>query len=53
MNLGPDLFDQIKLHFYRLVRDMLFDDVNITHTKLKDNAAVIGAASLLLEKDER
>lgn len=53
MNLGPYLFDQIKLHFYRLVRDMLFDDVTITHSKLRDHAAVIGAASLLLEKDER
>ena len=52
-NLGDYLFDQIKLHFYRLIRDMLFDDVTITHSKLRDHAAVIGAASLLLEKDER
>lgn len=53
MNLGDYLFDQIKLHFHRLARDMLFDDVTITHSKLRDNAGVIGAASLLLEKDER
>jgi glucokinase len=53
MNLGPYFFDQIKMQFYRLVRDMLFDDINIVHSKLKDNAAVIGAASLLLENEER
>lgn len=52
MNLGEYLFDQIKLHFYRLARDMLFDDVIITHSKLREEAGVIGAASLLLEKDE-
>ena len=52
MNLGPYLFDQIKLHFYRLARDMLFDDVTIAHSILQEHAAVIGAASLLLEKDE-
>jgi glucokinase len=52
MNLGEYLFDQIKLHFYRLARDMLFDDVIITRSKLKEEAGVIGAASLLLEKDE-
>jgi hypothetical protein len=53
MNLGEHLFDQIKLHFHRLARDMLFDDVIITHSKLRGDAGVIGAASLLMEKDER
>jgi glucokinase len=53
MNLGSYLFDQIKLHFYRLARDMLFDDVTITLSKLGDEAGVLGAASLLMEKDER
>jgi glucokinase len=52
MNLGDYLFDQIKLHFYRLAGDMLFDDVIIAHSKLSDKAGVIGAASLVLEKDE-
>jgi glucokinase len=51
MNLGDYLFDQIKLHFHRLARDMLFDDVTILHSKLKEDAGVIGAASLLLEEE--
>ena len=49
MNLGDYLFNQIKLHFYRLARDMLYDDVPIIHSKLDEDAGIIGAASLLLE----
>lgn len=49
INLGSYLFDQIKSHFYRLARDMIFDDVAIKHSELCENAGIIGAASLLSE----
>ncbi len=49
INLGSYLFDRIKSHFYRLARDMIFDDVAIKHSELCENAGIIGAASLLSE----
>jgi glucokinase len=50
INLGDYLFEQIKSHFYRLARDMIFDDISIKHSELCENAGIIGAASLLLEE---
>jgi len=49
MNLGNYFFDQIKFHFYNYARDMLYDDVHFTLSKLKEDAGIIGAASLVLE----
>lgn len=49
INLGSYLFGRIKSHFYRLARDMIFDDVAVKHSELCENAGIIGAASLLSE----
>lgn len=50
MNLGDYFFEQIKYHFYTLAHEMIFDDVHMVLSKLKEDAGVIGAASLLLEE---
>ncbi|KPJ88497.1 MAG: hypothetical protein AMS17_05210 [Spirochaetes bacterium DG_61] len=49
MNLGSYFFEQIKFHFYNYAQDMLFDDVYFNLSKLKEDAGIIGAASLILE----
>jgi len=49
MNLGDYFFKQIKLHFYTYAQDMLFDDVHFVLSTLKEDAGIIGAASLILE----
>jgi len=49
MNLGSYFFKQIKLHFYTYAHDMLFDDVHFALSTLKEDAGIIGAASLILE----
>jgi glucokinase len=49
MNLGNYFFEQIKHHFYTLANGMMYDEVGIVPSKLKEDAGVIGAASLLLE----
>lgn len=49
MNLGDYFFDQIKYHFYNLAQDMIFDDISIVLSKLKEDAGLIGAASLVIE----
>ncbi len=49
MNWGPLYFDRIKEKFYTLVRDMLFDPIEIALAKTGPDAGLIGAASLLLE----
>jgi glucokinase len=50
MNLGGYFLTQIKFHFYNLTKDMLYDDVQFRLSKLEDDAGIIGAASLILEK---
>jgi glucokinase len=50
MNLGSYFFEQIKLYFYTYAQDMLFDDVHFVLSTLKEDAGIIGAASLILEK---
>ena len=49
MNWGPLYFDRIKEKFYTLVRDMLYDPIEIALAKTGPDAGLIGAASLLLE----
>ncbi|KPJ86236.1 MAG: hypothetical protein AMS17_13390 [Spirochaetes bacterium DG_61] len=49
MYLGKYFFDQIKYHFYSYAQDMLFDDVHFNLSKLREDAGIIGAASLILE----
>ena len=50
MNLGDYFFEQIKKNFYTLADGMMFDEVKISVSKLKEDAGIIGAASLLLEE---
>jgi len=49
MNWGPLYLDRIKEKFYTLVRDMLYDPIEIALAKTGPDAGLIGAASLLLE----
>ncbi|PIE35676.1 hypothetical protein CSA56_03220 [candidate division KSB3 bacterium] len=49
MKLGDKFFANIQKCFYELVRDMLYDDIQITRSHLEEDAGVIGAAALLLE----
>jgi glucokinase len=48
-NWGDFYLDQIKSTFQRLVRDMMFDPVEIVISKMDADAGVIGAAALTLE----
>ncbi len=50
MYWGDLYFKRIKEKFYTLARDMLYDKIDISLTKLGGDAGLIGAAALLLEK---
>ena len=49
MKLGDEFFEKMRARFYELVREMLFDDIQIAVSHLEEDAGVIGAAALLLE----
>jgi glucokinase len=49
MKLGDEFFESVQKQFYTLVRDMLFDEIQITVSNLEEDAGVIGAAAMLLE----
>ncbi|NSW94450.1 MAG: ROK family protein [Bacteroidales bacterium] len=49
MNLGDYYFNRIRLKFYELARDMLYDPVQIVKSEAGEDAGLIGAAALLLE----
>jgi len=49
MSWGDFYLDTIKSIFYGLARDMIFDPIEITVSKIGADAGVIGAASLALE----
>lgn len=49
MNLGDYYFNRIKMKFYELARDMLYDPVEIVKSEAGEDAGLIGAAALLLE----
>ena len=48
-NWGDFYLDKIKSTFYSLVRDMMFDPVEIVISTMGSDAGVIGAAALSLE----
>jgi len=48
-NWGEFYLDKIKETFYKLVRDMMFDPIEIKLSKISGDAGVIGAAGLTLE----
>ena len=50
MNLGEKLLSKIRTRFQELVKDMLFDELEITSSQLGDDAGLIGAAALVLEQ---
>ncbi len=49
MNWGDVYFDRIKKKFYSLVKEMLYDPIQIMKSEFVSDAGLIGAASLLLE----
>ena len=50
MSWGPLYLERIRQKFTGLVREMLFDPVQIVPSKLGQDAGIIGAAALLLEQ---
>ncbi len=50
MNLGPAYLDEIQRTFYSLVKDMMYDRMEIIPAELGSNSGLIGAAALLLEQ---
>jgi len=50
MSWGSIYLERIRKKFGELVREMLFDPVQIVPSKLEQDAGIIGAAALLLEK---
>lgn len=46
---GEDYLNRIKQKFHGLVRDMIFDKIEIVESEAKCDAGLIGAAALLLE----
>ena len=50
MNLGDILLSKIRVRFQELVKDMLFDELEIAPSILGDDAGLIGAAALVLEQ---
>ena len=48
-NWGEFYLNKIKSTFYDLARDMIFDPIEITISKIIGDAGVIGAAALTLE----
>jgi glucokinase len=51
MSWGPPYLERIRRKFTELVREMLFDPVEIVPSKLGQDAGIIGAAALLLEQE--
>ena len=49
MNLGEFYFNRIKVKFYELARDMIYDPIAIVKSEAEDDAGLVGAAALLLE----
>ncbi len=50
MNLGPAYQDEIQRTFYSLVKNMMYDRMEIIPAELGSNSGLIGAAALLLEQ---
>jgi hypothetical protein len=50
MSWGDLYWERIGHKFNELVREMLFDPIQIVPSKLEYDAGIIGAATLLLEK---
>jgi glucokinase len=50
MNWGSFYLDQIKETFYGLARDMIFDPIGIEISRIGEDAGVVGAAALTLER---
>lgn len=48
-NWGDFYLNKIKETFYELARDMIFDPIEITVSRIKGDAGVIGAAALTME----
>lgn len=51
-NWGEFYLSKIKSTFYDLARDMIFDPIEITVSKIVGDAGVIGAAALTLEEQD-
>lgn len=51
-NWGEFYLNKIKSTFYDLARDMIFDPIEITVSKIIGDAGVIGAAALTLEEQD-
>ena len=49
LSLGDIYFDEIKRTFYSLVKEMLYDPVNIEISHLGPDSGILGAAALILE----
>ena len=52
MNLGDYFLEQIKKCFFELSRDILFEEAIVCRSQLKEDAGIVGAASLLLEENK-
>ncbi len=50
MNLGPAYLDEIQRTFYSLVKNMMYDRMEIILAELGSNSGLIGAAALPLEQ---
>jgi glucokinase len=51
INWGDLYMNRIRETFYELARDMIFDPLEITVSKIPDDAGVIGAAALTIEME--
>lgn len=51
LNWGSTYINRVKQKFYTLARDMIYDEIRIETSELGPDAGLIGAASLLLEKE--
>ena len=50
MNLGPVYLEEIRSTFYTLVKDMMYDRMEIVPAELEGESGLVGAAALLLER---